>query len=406
MREAEYFSDLRKTAEKLKGFSSEVALIFHDDADGLCAGAIASLALDRLKVAHELLCVEKLSPEIVKLIHSRNKKLYIYLDIGSGRADLIAEQIRRSGGEAIIADHHDPVEVECEGLIHLNPELYGYSGETEVSGSTATYLLMREACALRDAAWMAVVGSAEIPGLIRGLNKTALEDAIKEGDVEIIRRGNSEKYLIKFLKKPWNRVSSTLTAIGSTGYYENGPYEAVKHLKVKKLPEELAKRLEELRKKKISQALAIISKKGLNANGFVQWFHLGDLFRGLGSKTVGTLTSMLSYRRIVDPKKYLIGFMNFESQIPRLGELEGKWAKASVRAPKLLSDLIRKKVMPPISDLTVKAAEEVGGTGDGHAFAASALIPAGKESDFIKKFNESISSLKPERGSYQSPNLG
>jgi len=74
-------------------------LIFHDDADGLCAGAIASLALDRLKVAHELLCVEKLSPEIVKLIHSRNKKLYIYLDIGSGRADLIAanSEKRRRG---------------------------------------------------------------------------------------------------------------------------------------------------------------------------------------------------------------------------------------------------------------------------------------------------------------------
>ena len=338
--------------------------------------------------------MEKVSPEIIELIHSRGRDLYLYVDIGSGRADAIAEALERRGGKAMIADHHDPVKAESEKLIHLNPELYGYSGETEVSGSTATYLFMREACELRDAAWLAVVGSAEIPGPLRSLNRLALEDAVREGDVKIEGEGDKERYVITFLRKPWNKISSTLTAIGSIGYYRGGPYEAVKNLKMRRVPEELAEELQELRKKRFARASAIISRKGLQVRGAVQWFHVGDLFKGLGSKTVGTFSSMLSYRRIVDPKKYIVGFMNFEPEIPGVGRLEGKWVKVSVRAPKALASLIRSGSMPSISDLTVKAAEAVGGSGDGHMYAASALIPAGREEEFLEEFNKLVSRLR------------
>lgn len=386
MNEPGYFDDLREAAKNIRESPFDAVLVFHDDADGLCAGAIASLALERLGVKHKLICIEKLSAEVVKLIHSLGEALYIYVDIGSGRADLIAEEIKRGGGEAIIADHHDPVKAEAEKLIHLNPEFYGYSGESDVSGSTATYLLMREAIDLEDAAWMAVIGSAEIPGAFKGLNRIALEDAVKVGDVEVTGSGGSEKYIIKFLKKPWNKLSSTLTAIGSIGYYEGAPLLAVENLKQRRIPEDLAKKFEELRKKKFAQAFAIVSRKGLNSGNLVQWYHLGDLFKGIGSKAIGTFTSMLSYRRLVNPQKYLIGFMNFEPEIPNLGRIEGAWVKVSVRVPKQLSDQIRRGTMPPASTLTVKAAEAVGGSGDGHSFAASALIPAGKERNFIQEF--------------------
>ncbi|MCD6313142.1 MAG: DHH family phosphoesterase, partial [Thaumarchaeota archaeon] len=318
------------------------------------------------------------------------------LDIGSGRADLIAERLEKSGGLAIITDHHDPIEAKHKKLLHLNPEIYGYSGETDASGSTAAYLLMRTSCDLRDAAWLAVVGSAEIPGPLRSLNRLALEDAVKAGDVAVKGSGEGERYLITFLKKPWDKISSALTAIGSIGYYEGGPYEAVRSLKSRSIPEDLAKRLQELRKKKFAQALAMISRRGLRADRMVQWFHLGDMFKGLGSKTVGTLASMLSYRRVADQKKYLIGFMNFEPEIPGLGRIRGSWVKVSVRAPKPLAKLIQDKAMPAISDLTIRAAERVGGSADGHRFAASGLIPAGRESDFIKEFNRLIDELKPE----------
>ena len=394
MIEEAYERDLRKASKILRGVR-EAVLIFHDDADGLCAGAIASLALDRLNIQHDLICVEKISPEIVKLIHSLGDRLYIYVDIGSGRADLIEREVEQGRGRALIADHHDPVKTTSEKLIHLNPELYGYSGETDASGSTAAYLLMRTACDLRDAAWLAVVGSAEIPGALRSLNRLALEDAVEAGDVEVNGDGGGERYVITFLKKPWDKISSALTAIGSIGYYEGGPYEAVRNLKSRRFPADLAKRFQELRRKRFAQATAIISRRGLQVDGMVQWFHLGDMFRGLGAKSIGTLTSILSYKRAADPKKYIMGFMSFEPEIPGLGRIRGSWVKVSVRAPKPLAKLIQDGVMPPISDLAIRAAERVGGSADGHRFAASGLIPAGREGDFIREFNRLVEELKP-----------
>ena len=386
----EYFEALREAAEELRSIDFEVPIIFHDDADGLCSAAIASMALDRVGIRYKLYCVEKLHPAIVKLLHSKGYKLYIYLDIGSGRADLIMKSVEEQDSRAIIVDHHDPRRVESKRVIHLNPELYGFSGETDVSGSTATYLFMRELSKLDDAAWMAVVGSAEIPGDLRSLNRIPLEDAVKVGDVEVKRAKNRERYLIKFLKKPWNKLSSILTAMGSVGYYRDGPYLAVEFLKKRMIEEDRVKEFEELRKKKFNQAFAILAKKGLRVNGMVQWFHLGDLFKGLGSKTVGTFTSMLSYRKTCSPDKYLIGFMKFEKNLPRIGEIDGEWVKASIRTPKHVADEIRAGKLPPASNLTVKSAEKVGGSGDGHSFAASALIPAGREEEFIEEFNRLI----------------
>ena len=386
----EYFEALREAAEELRSIDFEVPIIFHDDADGLCSAAIASMALDRVGIRYKLYCVEKLHPAIVKLLHSKGYKLYIYLDIGSGRADLIMKSVEEQDSRAIIVDHHDPRRVESKRVIHLNPELYGFSGETDVSGSTATYLFMRELSKLDDAAWMAVVGSAEIPGDLRSLNRIPLEDAVKVGDVEVKRAKNRERYLIKFLKKPWNKLSSILTAMGSVGYYRDGPYLAVEFLKKRMIEEDRVKEFEELRKKKFNQAFAILAKKGLRVDGMVQWFHLGDLFKGLGSKTVGTFTSMLSYRKTCSPDKYLIGFMKFEKNLPRIGEIDGEWVKASIRTPKHVADEIRAGKLPPASNLTVKSAEKVGGSGDGHSFAASALIPAGREEEFIEEFNRLI----------------
>ena len=386
----EYFEALREAAEELRSIDFEVPIIFHDDADGLCSAAIASMALDRVGIKYKLYCVEKLHPAIVKLLHSKGYKLYIYLDIGSGRADLIMKSVEEQDSRAIIVDHHDPRRVESKRVIHLNPELYGFSGETDVSGSTATYLFMRELSKLDDAAWMAVVGSAEIPGDLRSLNRIPLEDAVKVGDVEVKKAKSRERYLIKFLKKPWNKLSSILTAMGSVGYYRDGPYLAVEFLKKRMIEENRVKEFEELRKKKFNQAFAILAKKGLRVDGMVQWFHLGDLFKGLGSKTVGTFTSMLSYRKTCSPDKYLIGFMKFEKNLPRIGEIDGEWVKASIRTPKHVADEIRAGKLPPASNLTVKSAEKVGGSGDGHSFAASALIPAGREEEFIEEFNRLI----------------
>ena len=238
---------------------------------------------------------------------------------------------------------------------------------------------------------MAVVGSVEIPGAMRGLNRIALMDAVEVGDVEIKGEGEKERYYLKFMGKYWNKVSSTLTAIGSVGYYEGGPYRAVEYLLARRIDEEDARRLEEERRKRFNRAFAMVARSRLKVRGGVQWFHLRGLFKGLGTKTLGTFTSMLSFRAMVAQDKYLVGFMDFEPELPGLGRVKGSWVKVSVRTPKKVAEKIRRGELPPASELIMRASEEVGGTGDGHSFAASALIPEGREEEFIEVFAALIS---------------
>ena len=378
---ADLLTRLREASQKIRE-ADKVCVVFHNDADGLCAASLMLATLEKLGIEARQVCIEKMHPAVVEKIHQLPERLFIYLDIGSGRADLIAEQ-KSSGQYVVIVDHHDPREVDDSSVLNVNAELYGYSGESDVSGSTTTYLLARDLGLEKNEAWKAVVGSAEIPGKLVSLNRIALEDAVATGEVEIIA-GDEEKYRIKAFKQLWNRLSTTFTLVGSVGYYREGPNVVLNFCKNRKIDRKIVEELENLRKEAFKRADALIARQRLNNRGGVQWFHVGDLFRSMGSKVIGTYTSVLSYRSFIDQRRYLVGFMNYETLIPNLGEVGGSWVKASLRAPRQLAELIRSGSMPPTSRIAEEAASRVGGAADGHAVAASAIIPRGEEETFIE----------------------
>jgi len=382
---SEYFDDLKRAGEVVRS-SSRALVVYHDDADGICSAAIALSALESLGIKTDSVCIEKLHPTILYKIHGSRYDAYVYTDIGSGKADLIEKLV---GDElVIILDHHDPVVVRKPNVLNLNPELYGFSGEREVSGATATYLFADKLADVRHVAWAAVVGSAELGGSLTSLNRIPLEHAVKLGDVEVRESAGRERYYVVPFGEAWDRLSAKLTTLGSVGYYADGPKKALEACIRKELDEGEIERLEEYRKQVFSKVMAELRRHGITRGERVQWFSVGDSFAGMGTKVLGTFTSILAYRGFVDQKKYLVGFMNFPRTIPQLGELEGEWTKLSARAPKLLAELISKEAMPPVSRLVVEATSYVGGHGDGHSTAASGLIPKGTEDDFLKKMEE------------------
>lgn len=377
-----YFEDLSRAAELLKKVANRVMLIHHDDADGVCSAAIALSGLRGINIEPSIVCIEKAHPAILSKIHALDYDTFIYVDIGSGAAEMIEKVCNDE--LIIILDHHDPTKVSKPNILNLNPELYGYSGEKDVSGSTATYLFFDKLSNVKGIAWAAIVGSSELGVALRSLNRIPLEDAMKVGDVEIKEHGGKERYIIKPFSESWDRVSTMLTVLASVGYYSGGPMIAVRACIERSIPEDLVNKLEERRKDLFSEMMTELRRAGLRYTQMVQWFHVKNKFFGMGTKVLGTFTSILSYRGFINPDKYLVGFMNFQNDIPGLGEIEGNWVKVSARAPKNLVSMIEKGSMPPLSDLIVRSAIDVGGYGDGHAIAASALIPAGAEEDFIE----------------------
>lgn len=137
--------------------------------------------------------------------------------------------------------------------------------------------------------------------------------------------------------------------------------------------------------------LAILYRKGFNYTEHIQWFDTGNIFGGMGTKALGTFCSYISYMgKLVDPYKYIIGFMQMPPKIPRLMEIEGEWLKVSCRAPNILKRKIKIGYAPSIVDILVYAAERVDGIADGHSVAGSAVIPLDKKIEFIKYMDEYI----------------
>ncbi|MEM2319901.1 MAG: DHH family phosphoesterase, partial [Candidatus Bathyarchaeia archaeon] len=136
--------DFRRHAEQaVIAFRSvkakDILIVHHDDADGLCSGAIIKRALEREGLKAKTFCLEKIYTEVISDIHSRDGYIIFYADIGSSHADLISE-LNSGRNLIIILDHHDPKAVKDPKVLDLNLENFGFKGETDFSGATCCYL--------------------------------------------------------------------------------------------------------------------------------------------------------------------------------------------------------------------------------------------------------------------------
>jgi single-stranded-DNA-specific exonuclease len=366
----------------------EAVILHHDEADGLCSAALTKLAIEKLGIETRLICLDKLYPEIVKDIEGGSRRLIVFSDLGSGHVQLLESQ-NRSKNILVILDHHDTMESKDPLVHNLNPELNGFSGERDASSSTVAYLFAKTVDpSLATFAPLAIIGSTEIPGEAQGLNKIPIEDGEKTGAVKRTPSGG-----VKFDGAvPWlstSRASSILNVLGSVGYYRGGPQlglsACIKGFDKQTL--ETAKRFEEERKYANQRMMEKIRKEGLSQMKNVQWFHAKENYKGMSGKVVGSFCSYLSYQRLVNPVKYLIGMMNVPPEVPGWGRLPTLLIKVSGRVPRPLAKMIETGRRPPLSRILPDSCEKVGGFGDGHTVAASGVFPIGREEVFLEELD-------------------
>ncbi|MCD6410028.1 MAG: DHH family phosphoesterase [Candidatus Verstraetearchaeota archaeon] len=388
---------VRRKAEeflpKLRELSpSQVVVVHHDDADGLCAGAVASKALENLGLAPSRVCLEKMIPEAVEKIHSMEGGLIVYCDIGSPHGDMIAK-LNHGRNLVVILDHHDPTPGDDPLVIDVNLEYAGFRGEEEFSGATCAYLfakaLSRENIELAP---LALVGSMEIPAGFKGINAEVLEEALKEGFVE----SRGKKLFIKSLGVHVEELFSKLQVLGPVGYYSGGPELGVMSC-LEGVSEEFWRRVEELearRKEANRKLLAMLYRGRLKQEKYIQWFDSGDVYKGMGTKVVGTFCSFLSYqRRLVKPDKYIMGFMEMPRLIPGLGELPKEYTKVSVRVPRELQRMVDEGGRPTAVKLLEEGCRGFG-LADGHAYAASAILERSRELELVRKADGFVEEFK------------
>lgn len=115
-----------------------------------------------------------------------------------------------------------------------------------------------------------------------------------------------------------------------------------------------------------------VLKQGLERHGRLQYFHGGDRIR---DTIVGIVAGMVSNRDAADPTRVMVGFAN-------RGPDE---IKVSTRDPSNLTDRGLN-----LSEAVSSAAEGASGEGGGHAGAAGATIPKGREVDFLGFLDDAV----------------
>lgn len=135
-----FIFEAKDLTNRLKSFDWEDALIvFHADADGTAAAAIACLALRNMGVSFSARSVTQLDRTVLERI-SQASGTIVFLDVGSGYLNEITSILDPS--KVVILDHHE-VEGDPKNAIMLNPNEYGLNGGSDLSGSGVSYLFFK-----------------------------------------------------------------------------------------------------------------------------------------------------------------------------------------------------------------------------------------------------------------------
>src|SRR2546422_10054229 len=87
------------------GYRNAVVL-HHDEADGLGSAALTKLAFEKLGLETELICLDKLYPELGASIEVIPRRIISYADLGSSHVELLKES-NQAKNTILVLDHHD-----------------------------------------------------------------------------------------------------------------------------------------------------------------------------------------------------------------------------------------------------------------------------------------------------------
>jgi single-stranded-DNA-specific exonuclease len=203
----------RACANRLREASS-VLIVSHIDADGLTSAAIAATALERAGIETETAFENQLDEDALDRIAAHDEETVLFTDFGSGQLRQIADHEQAGDFTPVIADHHQPAEVDTE--FHLNPLLEGIDGAVELSGAGTNYVLARvleqESSDYhidnRDLAALAVVGAVgdrqlrdgELVGANRQIVTEGVEVGVLHERTDIAFYGKQTRPLPKLLE--------------------------------------------------------------------------------------------------------------------------------------------------------------------------------------------------------------
>ena len=395
-----FIKAMEKAIQEIDKWPEKAVQIFHhNDADGLCSGAILTRAFERQGFQIHPFCLEKPYPAVLKKIYKQEGKILIFADF-AGRIAPILSELNMGRNLTLILDHH-AAEPSVDPKVHnLDGDLYGLKGDRDISASTTCYMFARTLNKEnRDMAHIAATGAVGdgffVDGRLVNQNHEAATEAVQQGLMEIKRDKNGEQYILKTFKEdiPCNKLAVYLEILGAVGYYQNGPEMGIK-VCLEGISSDSDRMVEQFKSIKTSifdAEIARLQDNGLRLSPHIQWLHVEDRFSPMGVKMIGVFCETIRDMAFINPKKYIAGFQVISNKIPGFGPVTLNDVKISMRAPDYLEKKIKKGSAEALNTFLPEATNRLGGFSDAcHSLTAATTVAIGKEEELIEEMERSL----------------
>lgn len=377
-----------------------MAQIFHhNDADGLCSGAILTKALERQGYGVRRFCLEKPYPAVIEKVYDQEGEILIFADFAGRIAPMLSE-LNKGRNLTLILDHHVAEEATDPRVHNLDPDLFGLKGDRDISASTTCYLFGRNLDPInQDMAYIAAVGAVGdeffVDGRLVSENRAVTLEAVRQGVVEIREQEKGEQYILRSSRSrgeiACDELGVYLDTLGGVGYYKNGPEMGVR-VCLEGVSAESDRMVGELKTTKtmaFDAEIARLRGGALKRSPHIQWFHVENRFSPMGVKMIGTFCDAIKNMDFVDPKKYIAGFQIISNEIPGFGPIEFNEVKISMRVSAYLEGEIRAGRAMELNILLPEATDRLGGFSDAcHSLTAATTVAIGKEGSLIEEMEK------------------
>jgi len=388
-----FMGAVNEAARQLNSFPrGKVALVHHNDADGIASGAILKRALERAGFQPENIPIERIHPLLLPRIHTPDRKLIFYADLAGQSAGMISRYIQKKTS-VMILDHHPPLEASPGNLLQVNPESFGINGDSHASAATVAFFFARAVSpANEDLAPLAVLGAIgdaqTVNGRLAGLNRMAETIAVSRGLLGITEDKGDDSYRFVLLGDYSGRqVSGLVSELAVNGYSRGGADLAIRFCLEGPTPDvvRFAREMRRVQEERFGKEKERLRLSGISRDGNIQWVDVESRFSPLGLKAIGIFCAEIARTDWVDPDKYILGFQDVRADNPYLGKFDWDETKASLRIPPALHRAISEGRAAPLSEIVPIASEQAGGIADAcHRYSAACTIAKKNKKELIR----------------------